>query len=212
MNWVISCRLKCNELLPIKPDTMQHLPQFTWEYSRIWGQTQTYDCTGLEEIVSPLFFRACRCQRLSYPFHFWMKCSRQYKVFYAKPTTALLSSYLKPKWTLSLGTTETWTQPMLKLEEHLRKKTNHRKKLELHRMGVLLLLPRLSSLALEQALSRWGAINESNFTSHNATADDVWGIVGKHVMISSRIVLEPSWKLLSHNQSSLMAPTKSAST
>lgn len=101
---------------------MQHLPQFTWEYSRIWGQTQTYDCTGLEEIVSPLFFRACRCQRLSYPFHFWMKCSRQYKVFYAKPTTALLSSYLKPKWTLSLGTTETWTQPMLKLEEHLRKK------------------------------------------------------------------------------------------
>lgn len=191
---------------------MQHLHQLPENTAEYENKLKTIDCTGLRELFLLCSVRACRCWRLSYPFHFWMKCSRQYKVFYAKPTTALLSSYLKRKWTLSLGTTETWMQPNAKTRGTFEKKTKIRKKLELHKTGILLLLRRLSSLASKQALSKWGAINESNFTSHNATADDVWGIVGKHVMISSRIVLEPSWKLLSHNQSSLMAPTKSAST
>jgi hypothetical protein len=49
----------------------------------------------------------------------------------------------------------------------------------------------------------------SNFTNHRARADEVWGIDAKDAMVSST---PPSGNLHCNNQSSLMAPTKSART
>lgn len=78
----------------------------------------------------------------------------------------------------------------------------------------LLIWGLLSGVFSDWTLSEWGggASRASNLINHSATADVVCGIVGKKIIISSRAVLGPRETLHWHNQSSLMAPTKSLRT
>ena len=61
-------------------------------------------------------------------------------------------------------------------------------------------------------LCKWSPIKSSNLTNHSATADDVWGILEKHAIISSTRESEPYAELHLCNQSSFIEVTKSART